>query len=91
MCIKLTTIAAALIALAACSAHAPRTESYLYPNFWGASPASGLGPPRKPHDEDLANTAMVPTDTSIFGTHVHSAYSPGIWLFPPDALDGGSN
>jgi hypothetical protein len=91
MCLKLVIVAAASIALAACSTHALETDGYLYPNFWRARMASVSSSPSKSDNQDVANATATPADTGIFGTHVQSVYSPSIWLFPPDELDGGSN
>ena len=90
MCLKLVIVAAASIALTACSTHTAETDGYLYPNFWRARVAS-VSSSRKSDNQDVANATATPADTGIFRVHVEAVYSPSIWLFPPDELDGGSN
>jgi hypothetical protein len=85
---KLLRVAAASMSLAACSAQVAQTDGYLYPNSWGTSVASALGSSSLPTKQDLAITLHALTDTGLFEAH---ADSPGIWLFPPDALDAGNN
>jgi len=81
-------VAAASMSLAACSAQVAQTDGYLYPNSWGTSVASALGSSSLSIKQDLAITLHSLTDTDMFEAH---ADSPGIWLFPPDALDAGNN
>jgi hypothetical protein len=90
MGLKLLTLAAASIALAACSTQGAEIDSYLYPNFWGARMASVSGSSHDSDNQDAANAAMAPSDTGIFGTHVESAYTSSIWIFPPYTLGGGN-
>ena len=88
MIAKLMTVAAASLTLAACSAQVVQTDGYLYPNSWGTSVGSALGSSSLPTKQDLAITLHALTDTGLFEAR---ADSPGIWLFPPDALDAGNN
>jgi hypothetical protein len=89
MIMKLMTVAATSITITACSAQMAETNGYLYPSFWRAPAATALASSRLPEKQDPATTMAAPADTAIFGTHIDSANSPGIWLFPPDELDGG--
>ena len=89
MYVRVTAIAAASIALAACSGRMPETNGYLYPNFWGVPVTVTQAPATVSAKQDLATMSRSPDDTAIFGTHVDTAFSPGIWIFPPDELDGG--
>jgi hypothetical protein len=90
MFVKLVTVVAASVTIAACSAQVAVTDGYLYPNYWGSPPAGVPDSPRLSKNQDMAKAATAPADTNIFGTHIETSYSPGLWLFPPDELDGGS-
>jgi hypothetical protein len=90
MGLKLLTLAAASIALAACSKQGADFDSYLYPDFWGARMAGVSGSSHNPDNQGVANAATAPADTGIFGTHVESSYTSSIWIFPPDTLGGGN-
>lgn len=89
MIIRLMAVAAASITVTACSAQMAETNGYLYPSFWRPPAATALASPHLLVNQGPATTMAAPADTAIFGTHVDSANSPGIWLFPPDELDGG--
>jgi hypothetical protein len=89
MYVKVMAITAASIALAACSGRMPETDGYLYPNFFGAPVTVAHASATVSAEQDLGAIARSPDDTAIFGTRVDTAFSPGIWIFPPDELDGG--
>jgi hypothetical protein len=89
MYVRVMAMTAASIALAACSGRMPESDGYLNPNFWGVPVSVAQASATVSAKQDLGTIARSPDDTTIFGTHVDTAFSPGIWIFPPDELDGG--
>lgn len=89
MYVRVIVITAASVALAACSGRMPETDGYLYPNFWGEPVTVAQASATVSAKQNLGPMVRSPDDTAIFGTHVDTAFSPGIWIFPPDELDGG--
>jgi hypothetical protein len=86
MIIRLIAIAAVTMTISACAAEMAETDGYVYPD---GLPPSGLAKsPSVPMEQDLATTTRALANVGIFENRTSA--SPGIWLFPPDAL-GGDN
>lgn len=82
MTIRLTPVAAAAIALAACSPAGRQTAGYAYPTYWGPSPTRAATPGAPAYTETIAATGSIPGSVAVFRTHTTPAQ--GTWLFPPD-------
>ena len=84
MIIRLIAIAAVIMTISACGAQ--MADRYFYPD---SLPPTGLAKsPSVPMEQDLATTTRALANVGIFENRTSA--SPGIWLFPPDAL-GGDN
>jgi len=81
MTIRLIPIAAAAIALAACSPQVRQTAGYVYPGYWGNSLDQAAGPDTPASTETVAATHNIPGSVAVFGTRTTAT---GTWLFPPN-------
>ncbi len=82
MTIRSVPLAAAAIALAACSPTGRQTAGYAYPTYWGTSPAEAANPGAPAYTKTIAATHSIPGSLAVFGTHTVPAQ--GTWLFPPN-------